>query len=152
MQKAHEALDSDESQSLSASRGSIRGGSARAGLGLACQRIAMRAEEKSHSQKIPAGRPPIFEPYHSPTMDQPLQAILEEDPLRKSDENVPEFKEEVHAAAKEEEPKNDQPKLDDYEILKEDVASGSFGSISIARSKKTGIKVALKKMDAERIQ
>ena len=32
------------------------------------------------------------------------------------------------------------------------MAAGSFGTISIATSKKKGIKVALKKMDAERIQ
>lgn len=88
-------------------------------------------------------------------IDEPLQPINEEEsiqtatPLNQSvvqDEDQEEEKE-----AEKPQPVVDLPKLSDYEIIKADVAAGAYGSISIAMSKKKGIKVALKKMDAERI-
>lgn len=90
---------------------------------------------------------------NSPQMDGPLDAIKEEESsLRKSDETIPTEGKDEEEQKTVVPPIDDKPKLDDYEILKADVAAGSFGSISIAMSKKKGIKVALKKMDAERIQ
>ena len=65
--------------------------------------------------------------------------------LRKSDETE-------EKKSSEEEKKEGPPTLEDYDILRADVSAGAYGSISIAISKRKDLKVALKKMDGDRIK